>query len=421
MVQADPAGARLPRNGTPPDELRRLLREARKDDARWREGRTGSLVYFAGDDVVRVAQEAYLDYFLANGLGPKAFPSLKRLETEVVAMTAGLLGGEHALGNFTSGGTESILLAVKAARDRARAECPQVETPELLLPRTAHPAFDKAAHYFGLNAVRVPVRDDFRADVDAIRQAITANTVLIVGSAPQYPHGVVDPIAELAPIAAERGIPFHVDACVGGYFLPFLRKLGHPVPEFDFRVPGVSSISADLHKYGFGARGASTIVYRDAHLHRYQKFQLDYPEWPVGLYSTPTMSGSRPGGAIAAAWAVMTYLGEEGYLRLVKRMMRTTRAWIDGLNRIPGLEVWGQPDMAVFGYGSRDLDIYAVADGMEAHGWYVNRQIEPAGIHLMITPAHEAVTNEYLRDLADVTETVARGGIAARNTVVTYS
>ena len=358
---------KLPATGTPREELREEMRAQSAGDVDWRHGKIWTLVYFAGDDVAELLADTYADFLYTNGLGPTAFRSLKKFEAEVVAITADLLGLSDAVGNMTSGGTESILMAVKAARDWAREERPQVTTPELVLPVTAHPAFDKAAHYLGLRVIHIPVRDDLRADVDAARAAITDNTILIVGSAPCYPYGVVDPIPELAALAQEREICCHVDACLGGFLLPFLRRLGLPVPPFDFAVPGVTSISADLHKYGYSVRGSSTILYRDSKLRRYQFFS--HANWPGGLYGSPTMTGSRPGAAIAASWALLHYLGEEGYLRLARITMETTRTLIDGINAIPGLEVRGKPDMSVLAFGSDTLDSYALCDAMGTRGW----------------------------------------------------
>ncbi|MBC7224497.1 MAG: aspartate aminotransferase family protein, partial [Anaerolineae bacterium] len=234
---------RLPSEGKPREEVLAALRAARERDARWHEGRTWCLVYHAGDDILDLLKEAYTLFFAENALNPMAFPSLRKFEAEVVAMTASLLGGdEETAGTMTSGGTESILMAVKTARDWARAHRPDVVAPEMVLPATAHPAFHKAGHYFGVRPVVVPVDGGFRADVEAARQAITPRTILLVGSAPTYPHGVMDPIADLAALAQEHGCLFHVDACVGGFILPFVRRQGYPVPDFDFRVPGVTSI-----------------------------------------------------------------------------------------------------------------------------------------------------------------------------------
>jgi len=399
---------RLPASGTPRDELIATMRELAGDDADWRSGRTWSLVYYANDDVTGLLKDAYTSFFSENGLSPMAFPSLRRFEAEVVSITAGLLGGdERTAGSMTSGGSESILMAVKTARDRARALRPEIERPEMIVPITVHPAFEKAAHYFGLTPVHVPVRDDLRADVDAARAAVTANTVLIVGSAPNYPYGTIDPIAELAAIAAERDLSCHVDACLGGFLLPFLRKLGHDLPPFDFSVPGVTSMSADVHKYGFAAKGASTVLYRDREVRKHQFFV--YPDWPGGLYGSPTMTGTRPGGAIAAAWAVLHHLGEEGYLAIARDIMEITGRLIDGINAIPDLTVRGEPDMSVFAFGSDTVDCYAVADGLEARGWHVDRLQRPPNLHLMVTPTHRPIVDAFLADAASAAGEAAEG------------
>jgi len=288
----------------------------------------------------------------------------------------------------------------------------------VVLPATAHPAFEKATRYFGLTSIRTPVRADYRADVDAMRTAITDDTVLVVGSAPPWPHGVIDPIVEIVAMAAERGISCHVDSCLGGFFLPFMRKLGYSIPEFDFAVPGVTSVSADLHKYGYTAKGASLVLYRDAEIHKHQSFVYD---WPGGQYVSPTMAGTRPGGAIAAAWAVLQYLGEEGYLALVEQAMKATGTLIDGINAIEGLHVLGQPSMSVFAYGSDTLDIYAVGDGLTELDWYVNRQSTPPSIHLKVDPSQVAVVDAYLGDLARVVKRVATQKLTSKGAPVRYA
>lgn len=399
---------KLPGVGKPRDELLAEMRAEQARDVDWRNGRIWSLVYFAGDDVAEVLKDAYTSFLYTNGLSSAAFPSLRKFESEVVAITAGLLNGEEAVGNMTSGGTESIILAVKTARDRARARRSGLWQAEMVMPITAHPAFEKAGQYLDVKPVHIPVRDDFRADVQAAREAVTENTVLIVGSAPCYPYGVVDPILELAALAQERDIGCHVDACVGGFFLPFMRVLGYDVPPFDFSVPGVTSISADLHKYGYSVRGTSTVVYRDKEVRRHQFFT--YADWPGGLYGSATMPGSRPGGAIAAAWAVLHYLGEEGYTRLTRSVMATARRLMDGVNAIPGLRVLGEPDMSVFSFTSDEVDIYAVADAMDAKGWHLDRQQMPPKLHLVVTPAHEEITERFLADLEEAVRSVATEG-----------
>ena len=407
--------------GKSADQVRTEIREALARDADWRGGKIWSLVYFAGEDVADVIRDAYSAAIFTNGLGPGAFKSLRKFESEVVGITAGLLGKLDAVGNMTSGGTESILMAVKTARDFAAAER-GISEPEIVLPTTAHPAFDKAAQYLGVRLVHTPLRPSLRADVDAMREAITPNAVLVVGSAPNYPYGTIDPIPEIAALAAERGIPCHVDACLGGFFLPFMERLGEPVPPWDFRVPGVSSISADLHKYGYAARGASTVMYRDSAYRRSQFFAK--VDWPGGLYGSPTMTGSRPGGAIAAAWAVLNYLGDDGYTGLARVVLDTTRAIQSGINDTEGLRVIGDPDMSVFAFGSDSLDIHTVADAIAPTGWAPDRQPAsdgvPASLHLMVTPAHETVVHDFIGDLREAVRKVAAGEVQPSRQAAIY-
>ena len=407
----------FPENGTSRQDLTSRLREAISRDADWRGGKIFSLVYFAGDDIAEVLKEAYTTAFYSNGLGPAAFKSLKKFESEVIAMTARLLNHSEAAGNMTSGGTESILMAVKTARDWARAER-GITKPQMIVPITAHPAFDKAAHYLSVDVVHTPLRDDLRADVGAMRDAITEDTVLVVGSAPCYPFGVIDPIPEIAALAAERGVLCHVDACLGGYFLPFVERLDRPVAPWDFRVDGVTSISADLHKYGYSARGASTVLYRDRELRRHQFFATS--DWPGGLYGSPTLAGSRPGGAIAAAWAVLNYLGVEGYTRLARTVMDTTDALMAGINGIPDLHVIGDPDMSVFAFTSEALDIHAVADALDEAGWHPDRQQYPASLHIMVTPAHENAVQPFLAALKAAVERVRTEGAVPSGKAAVY-
>jgi sphinganine-1-phosphate aldolase len=407
----------FPEKSASREQITSQLNDAISHDADWRGGKIFSLVYFAGDDVADVLKEAYTTAFYTNGLGPGAFKSLKKFESEIISMTGDLLHHPEAAGNMTSGGTESILMAVKTARDWARAE-KGIERPQIIVPVTAHPAFDKAAHYLDVEIVHTPLRDDLRADVDAMRAVITENTVLLAGSAPCYPFGAVDPIDEIAALAAERGILCHVDACLGAYLLPFTERLGYPVPRWDFRLPGVTSISADLHKYGYSARGASVVVYRDRELRRHQFFAVS--DWPGGLYGSPTLAGSRPGGAIAAAWAVLNFLGVEGYTRLARVIMETTKALIEGIDDIPQLKVLGSPDMSVFAFASDSLDIHAVADAMDEAGWHPDRQQLPPSLHCMVTPVHEGIVPPFLSDLRGAVEHVAENGAVSSRRAATY-
>jgi glutamate/tyrosine decarboxylase-like PLP-dependent enzyme len=402
----------LPRHGLPREELVRLLKLGSADDIRPVEHMVAGAQYPAGDDVLEVAKEAYLEFFSTNALLPSLFASLAQFEREVIDMTAHLLHGEAATGSITSGGSESILMGVKSARDRARVLHPEVSAPDMVVPVSAHPAFWKAAHYFGLNVIRAPLRDDLELDLEGYRKAITPNTVLLVGSAPGLTLGMVDPISELGALANERGIGLHVDACVGGFFLPFVEMLGNPLPVWDFRVPGVTTISADLHKFGYTAKGASVIMSRDAEVFSHQVFRFGAPERAEDWYVTPSMTGTRPGGAVAAAWAVMMYLGEDGYRRLVDQTMRYVRRWWDAINSIPDLYVMGAPVMSVFSFTSRTLDIFAIADGLEERGWMLFRDTYPVkAIRFMQSPGHEPYVDKFVADLREVTELVRSGAL----------
>jgi sphinganine-1-phosphate aldolase len=389
----------LPEQGVAWPELEEQLKMAGAGDADWRGGRVPMFIHYAGDDVLEVAKQAYLMYFSENGLGLRAFGSLAQFESEVVAMGLALLhGGSAARGAMTTGGTESIFLAVKAARDQAKARRPTMGTPEIVMARSAHPAFDKAAHFMGCKPIRTPLKADYTADADAIAAAITADTVMVVGSVPAFPHGVVDPIAEIAAAASAKGVWMHVDACVGGYFVPFAQQLGVAIADWDFAVPGVTSISADLHKYGYTAKGASTLFFRDAESFAGMGWYFD--QWPRGQYFTNTLVGTRAGGAIAAAWAVMRYLGQSGYRRIAERVLATRQAYQDGAAAL-GLPTIGDPTLSIVAYGSPEHDIAGIGAGLARRGWVVGNVTEPAGFHHMLNLTHEPVVGQYLADLAD--------------------
>lgn len=399
----------FPDQGLDPGAVLDEMRRRKEGDADWRSGRTWSLVYKADDDeVTRVLEEAYDLYLYENALNPFAFPSLAGYENEVVTWVADLLHGpDSAAGTMSSGGTESIFLAVQVARDRAREE-QGVERAEVVVPLSAHPAFDKAAHYLGIELRKAPLGDDLRADPGAMAELVTESTALLVGSAPCYPFGVVDPIPEIAGLAAERGIPCHVDACLGGFVLPFWERLGEPVPPWDFRVDGVTSISADVHKYGYAVKGASTLVHRTGDGLRYQTFFVT--DWVGGIYGSRTTAGTRPAGPIAAAWAIMRHLGADGYERLTAVVRDTTRQLRSGIEAIDGLHVLGEPDASTFAFAADDhdavadpVDIDAVADVMDDAGWRLDRQ--PGSLHVIVMPQHAPVADAFLADLARAVET----------------
>lgn len=388
----------LPVNGTPADDVLRRLDELRAGDVDWRAGRAFSLSYSAGPEVEAVANEAARRFLSANGLNPFAFPSLGRMQADVVRMVADLLhGGDGAAGAMTSGGTESILLAVEAARERGRSR--GVTRPRMVLATSAHAAFTKAAHYFGVEAVRVPVGDDFRADADAMAAAVDADTVLVVASAPSYPHGVVDPVGAVAAVAADAGALCHVDACMGGMTLPYLERLGHPIEPFDFRVPGVTSMSVDLHKYGYAAKGASVLVHRDRDLRRFHTFVTD--DWLGGTYASTGMLGTRSGAPVASAWAVLHHLGDDGYLRLAVTARAATEALLDGLAATTGARVLGRPAATLAAFTFDDADPFAVGRALWARGWFVDQQQPPPSLHCTVSATHGPVVGDFLAALAD--------------------
>mgnify|MGYP001000221556 CR=1 FL=1 len=293
-------GMHIPENGQDQAALLEQMRSYGQEDADWRGGKTWSLVYSLGEEHTNFLKQAHGLFFSENALNPLAFKSLKRFESEVVRMAATMLHGDKdVVGTMTAGGTESCLLAVKTYRDLARAKRPWLRKPEMIVPESIHMAFEKGAHYFGVKPVRVPVDEHYRVDLDVVRKRINRNTALIIGSAPSYPFGVIDPIEGLGKIAQEKGIPLHVDGCLGGFMLPFVERLGNKVPPFDFRVPGVTSMAADVHKYGYSAKGASVILYRSMEYLKHQFFV--YTDWSGGIFISPALLGTRCGGPIAEA------------------------------------------------------------------------------------------------------------------------
>ena len=392
--------------------------ELRKGDIDWRRGRAFSLVYNADDPELDGLLHTVGAMFLhENALNPFRYKTLLRMEGEVIDMAKGLFGA--SAGSLSSGGTESIFLAVQTARDHARAR--GVTQPELVCAITAHPAFAKACKYLDVTMCPQPVRADGRADPEAFAAAITDRTALLVASTPCYPYGVIDPVAEIAALAAERGVLCHVDACLGGYLLPWWERLGEPVPAWDFRVEGVTSLSADIHKYGYCFKGVSTILYRDRDLYQRQIFMYD--DWPGGLYASASSAGTRPGSPIAAAWATMTHLGEEGYLRLGSRVLAATKGFRAGIDAIEGVRITADPDMSVFEFGTdpdseAPVAIEAVGDSMDDRGWNLDRQ--QGGLHVMLSPGHDKVVDAFVADLSAAVAEVAAGAVEARGVEHTY-
>lgn len=401
----------MPRQGRDPAELAAEMQALHAADAPVHHRRQFTPAYFAGEEVLATSKAAFALYFNENHIySGAAYPSVKRFEADIVGFLHDLMHAPDGAGGFvTIGGSESNIMAVKTARDRARRERPEVTAPEMVVPRTAHPSFTKAAQLLGVRIVRVEASVDYRADVEAMRGAVTPSTILMVGSAPPFAYGVIDPIAEIAAIAEAAGAWMHVDCCLGGLFVPFARELDPTIPLFDFRVPGVTSMSADLHKYGYSVKGVSTLLLREHALEEHARFVSG--DRLEGLYITPAIAGTRPAGAIASAWAVMNLLGRQGYLDLVGRLLAVKRELIERIRRHPELEIVGNPQGGIFYVASPVLDMYAVAAALKSLGWKVILGGEPRSIGLMPNLLHEGMADEFAEALERALGMVRAGAI----------
>ena len=394
---------RLPAVGRPREEVLAELRAmAAAETPQWQGGHVSGAVYQGDPEHVAFLGEAYALHSQSNPLHLDVWPSAAKFEAEIVAMTARMLGADGAVpdevvGTVTSGGTESIMLAMKTYRDRAQ-QRDGIATPAMVVPETAHAAFDKAAHSFTMRQVKVPVGPDERADVAATAAAIDDDTCVVVGSAPSFPHGLIDPIEGLSELARQRGIGFHTDACLGGFILPWAERLGADVPGFDFRLPGVTSMSADTHKFGYAAKGTSVILYRGADLRRFQYFTTT--DWPGGVYGTPSFAGSRAGGLSAACWAALVSIGEEGYLEATREILAAAQVIKDGVREIGELDLIGDP-LFVVAFRSDTLDVYRLMDAMTERGWSLNGLHRPPSVHICVTRRHarEGVCEQFVSDL----------------------
>jgi sphinganine-1-phosphate aldolase len=374
-------------------------------------GRTLAYVYDSGlEEADRVGREAVAAYAGSNGLDPTAFPSLLAMENELVGFAAQLLDGPSTVvGTITSGGTESVLLAVQGARDSR----PNIERPRMVLPVTAHAAFHKAAHYFGVEAVMVDVDEDYRARPDAMAAAIDERTVLVVASAPSYAHGVVDPVTEIAAAAAAHGVRCHVDACIGGWVLPYAARLGRPVRPWTFAVEGVTSISVDLHKYAYAPKGTSILLHRTPQLRKPQFFAS--AAWPGYTMLNPTMQSTKSGGPLAGAWAVVTTIGDEGYLSLTEKVLDGVDRLVEGISRIDALRVVVPPESTLVAFATDGrCDVFTITDAMTRAGWYVQPQLSFEGhdptIHLSLSAATADHVEEFLDALSQAVDAAVAGG-----------
>jgi sphinganine-1-phosphate aldolase len=411
----------MPDHGMAAEDVLTTLAALKQKDCDWKNGRAPAYAFNPVDEIYELGRSAFFEYFSENALGMhRAFPSVKQLETEVIDMALGLFSGpEGATGFMTTGGTESIIQAVQSCRDRVRAtrtispNCGNIVTAD-----SVHPAFEKAARLMDLQIRRVPVGPDFRADPAAMQKAIDADTIMLVGSAPCFPYGVIDPIAEIAAIAKDRNIWMHVDACVGGYIAPFARMIGRSIPAFDFAIEGVCSISADLHKFGLCPKPASTVFYRTAEHARFHAFE--FSGWPSGRFYTTTIVGTRPAGGVAAAWAVFKHLGVAGYKRIAEDLLAHVDDYRAAIASIPGLKVLGDPHLSIVAFGSDEIDIFRVAEVMTEKGWLPGLLQRPKAIHRMISRLHVPVMDEYLADLRDAVRRVRDSAPAASQLKAIY-
>lgn len=405
--------AGLPETGTDWATIKSDLVGLKRLDLDWRRGRLPAYIYYYDDELLRIQTEAYALYAVENALGEgKVFRSLTAMLADITAMASDLYHLPAGGGmSFTSGGTESLFEAVKTARKRHRLEHPgQPGRLNVVAPVSAHATLNKAGDILDVDIVRVPLSGEYRADVTAMAQAVNESTIMLFASAPCFPYGVFDPIVELGRLAIERNLWLHVDGCWGGFISPFAKRLGYPIPEWDFSVPGVTSVSSDIHKFGFSAKGASLLLFRDEAMKKLERFE--FGGWPRGTYATPTFLGSRPAGSIASAWAVMRYLGWEGYLRTTKATMDATMAFIEGIDGIAGLRCLrpiGEANLFAFVSDDPDVDIMAVADLLLEKGWFPGRLREPLAIQQGVNPVHLPIVGEYIADVAHSVAIVREG------------
>jgi len=410
----------LPTIGLSRDEIFARMKALSAGDIDWRRGRVPLYVFKANDEIAALGRDAFLEFFTENALGGKrAFHGLKKMEDDIVAMGLSLFHApDDAMGFFTTGGSESIISAVLACRDFGRHRSGRADKRgNIVLPYSAHPAFTKAARLMDIELRRIPVAANYRADVVAMSRAIDADTMMLVGSAPCFSYGTIDPIAELGRLAQERGLWLHVDACVGGYIAPFAAKAGFPIPAFDFAVPGVTSVSADLHKFGFCPKPASTVFYRSADRAACQPFEMD--DWPGGKFATATLAGTRPGGAVAGAWATLQGMGEQGYVSTAKQIMELAGAYRRGIEAI-GLTIVGEPDLSILCFTSNEFDMLRVSEVMATRGWLPGLVREPRAMHLMLSMLHAPAREDYLRDLRDAVTQVRNESGKTAKVDVTY-
>ncbi|XP_063983868.1 sphingosine-1-phosphate lyase [Diachasmimorpha longicaudata] len=395
---------KLPLNGLTHEEIldavKRLIKLGEFD---WQHGRVSGAVYRHDEKLIKLMSDVYGIASYTNPLHPDIFPGVCKMEAEVVRISCRLFHGDEAsCGTMTTGGTESILLACKAYRDYAKA-VKGITRPEMVVPSTAHSAFDKAAQYLKIRVRTVPINpNSFTVKINDMERAINKNTIMLVGSTPNFPYGTFDNIEAISELGVKYNIPVHVDACLGGFLLCFMPDAGFSVPTFDFKLPGVTSISADTHKYGYSPKGSSVILYRNTEYRHYQ-FTIT-TDWPGGIYGSPTVNGSRTGGIIAACWASLMSFGYNGYLESTKKIIETTRYIENELRKIDGIFILGTPATSVIALGSHQFHIYRLSEALITKGWNLNVLQFPSAIHLCVTHVHtqSGIADEFLQDVRDI-------------------
>ncbi|GAA6111147.1 sphingosine-1-phosphate lyase 1 [Tachysurus ichikawai] len=392
----------LPTQGLTQKQVLESIRQYQSlNEVQWSKGKVSGAVYWGDEKLTDLLVKVYGEFAWSNPLHPDIFPGVRKMEAEVVRMTCSLFnGGPESCGTVTSGGTESILMACKAYRDLAYER--GIKYPEIIAPVSVHAAFDKAAHYFGMKLIHIPLdKKTMKVDVKAMKRAISKNTAMLVCSAPQFPHGIIDPIVEVGKLAEKYSIPFHVDACLGGFLIVFMEKAGFKLEPFDFRVKSVTSISADTHKYGYAPKGSSVVIYREKKYRHYQYFVA--PDWQGGIYASPSIAGSRPGGIIAACWATMMHMGESGYVEATRKVVQTARIIAAGIRNVEGLLVFGNPEVSVVALGSNVFDIFRLSNALTSKGWNLNTLQFPSSIHICVTMLHTqpGVAEQFVKDVKD--------------------
>ena len=401
---------KIPKTGINEKDLFEYMENSMHSDIDWRSGKTFGAVYYPGEKYSKAISNAYIKYMHENAFDPQLFSSILTMENELVQQTASLFSSNQKLfGNLTSGGTESIFLSVLSARNWSNKQ-KTIKNPEVILSSSAHPAFLKAMNFLRIKPVIVPTKKDFNLSLNGFKEAINQNTILLVASAPAYPTGMIDPISELSNLALENKLLLHVDACIGGFLLSYLKKCNYNIPLFDFNLDGVSSLSVDLHKYAYAPKGSSVLLYRNDEL-RKQQFSV-YPNWEGGIYGSTSFLGTKPGGIVAASWFALNHIGENGYIELTQKTMSATKVIYDFIQNSEHLSLIGNPIMSLIAFHSEKYDIYHIADELSNLGWYIGRLQNPRGIHLVVSQIHaDGAAENFIADLQSVLKSLSNSEI----------